>query len=60
MSNQKLAKNTSKAYEVTVNGKTVWIAAPSKKVIREFFDRPKATSIIVRPDVDANTCNTVL
>lgn len=45
MLNQKLAKNTSKAYEVTINGKTVWIAAPSKKVIREFFDRPKATSI---------------
>ena len=53
-------KITLKAYEVKVNGKIHWIAAPSKKVIRDFFYSPKTTSIILRPDVDAAICNTTL
>jgi hypothetical protein len=54
-------KSILKAYEVvTGSGKTVWIAAPSKKTITDFFDRPKAKAVHLRKDVDPNTCNTVL
>lgn len=45
-----------KVYEVKVNGKIHWIAAPSKKAIKEFFFNPRATAIILRPDSNPDLC----
>ena len=52
-------KSILKAYEVVLNGKTMWIAAPSKKVISDFF-YDKKPRIHLRKDVKADTCNTIL
>lgn len=54
MNTQSVTKE--KVYEVRVNGKIHWIAAKSKKAIREFFHNPRPTSIIVRLDARADLC----
>lgn len=49
-----------KVYEVRVNGKIHWIAANSKKAIKDFFYDPKPTSIILRADCNPDLSMFVL
>lgn len=41
-------------YEVTLNGRTRWVFAISKKAIKDLMVNPSPTAIIYRPEVKHN------
>lgn len=49
-----------KVFEVVVNGNIYWIAADSKKALKDLFFNPRPTSIIERPDCNPDLSMFVL